>query len=234
MKIVIPNPYTTKPAKYLLADIFSLFFVIRKDYRAKRMPRMVSSSPPPNAAIPGRFKIPASGSIAPVGAAVAPAVAAAWPDEDELLEPPELPPLELLLELELDELLELLDDELELDDEELDDELDELLELLDDELELDDEELELDELAPATVKATLQFPPPSHSSARGLLIGAVGTCAFCSWIVMNIAAAPNRSTMAIKTMASIFFFLSFIYLNIPAMVAVLTLLLGEPRSHTPQ
>jgi len=149
------------------------------------MPRMVSRSPPPNAAIPGRFKIPASGSIAPVGAAVALAVAvavtAAWPDEDELLleellEPPELPPLELLLEDELDELLELLD-ELELD------ELDELLELLD-ELELDEleelleDELELDdelELAPATVKATLQFPPPSHSSARGRLLGAVGT-----------------------------------------------------------
>ena len=134
------------------------------------MPRMVSRSPPPNAAIPGRFKIPASGSIAPVGAAVALAVAvavtAAWPDEDELLleellEPPELPPLELLLEDELDELLELLD-ELELD---------ELEELLEDELELDDEL----ELAPATVKATLQFPPPSHSSARGRLLGAVGT-----------------------------------------------------------
>jgi len=73
----IPNPYTTKPAKYLLADIFSPFFVIREDYRAKRMPRMVSRSPPPNAAIPGRFKIPASGSIAPVGAAVALAVAVA-------------------------------------------------------------------------------------------------------------------------------------------------------------
>ena len=131
------------------------------------MPRMVSRSPPPNAAIPGRFKIPASGSTAPVGAAVALAVAvavtAAWPDEDELLleellEPPELPPLELLLEDELEELLELLD-ELELDEE------------------LDEDELEL---AAATVKATLQFPPPSHSSARGLLIGAVGTCAFCS------------------------------------------------------
>ena len=116
---------------------------------------MVSRSPPPNAAIPGRFKIPASGNTAPVGAAVALAVAvavtAACPDEDELLlddellEPPELPLLELL---ELDE-LELLDDE-----------------------ELDEDELEL---APATVKATLQFSPPSHSSARGRLLGAVGT-----------------------------------------------------------
>lgn len=149
----------------------------------------MSSKPPPKAAIPGRFKIPASGNIAPVGAAVALAVAvavtAACPDEDELLldellEPPELPLLELLLdelddelddelELELDELLELLD---ELEELELDEEL-ELLELLDDE-ELDEDELELDE-PPATVKATLQFSPPSHSSARGRLLGAVGT-----------------------------------------------------------
>lgn len=146
------------------------------------MPRIVSSSPPPNAAIPGRFKIPVSGSIAPVGAAVT--VTAACPDElllelppplELLLEDDELEELELeLLELdeldELDELLELLDDELELL------ELDELEELDDEELdELELDELDEDELAAATVKATLQFPPPNHSSARGRLLGAVGT-----------------------------------------------------------
>ena len=35
---------------------------------------MVSSKPPPKAAAPGRFRIPVSGSCAPVGAAVAAAV----------------------------------------------------------------------------------------------------------------------------------------------------------------
>lgn len=39
-------------------------------YRANKIPKIVSRSPPPKAAAPGRFKIPVSGSLAPVGAAV--------------------------------------------------------------------------------------------------------------------------------------------------------------------
>ena len=150
-----------------------------------------------------------------MGVAVGTATSSPPPAELELDDELEPAPDELD-ELELDEddddeLDEL--DELELDDD--DDELDELdeleLELLDDED--DDDELELDELS-SIVKATLHAPPPTHSTADGLLAGAVGATCSCDFnrMAINTDAPANIKISITKIIASIFFFLFSIFL----------------------